>query len=264
MTQRRLAIFDFDGTLARVPEKPVITPEASAAVAKLRHAKAKQKSAQKGTNADRKRAALEMRNTEEKVHELLGGWDGADWWGSQASLSEPHYDKQMNDEVVDAMRQARVDPETRVVMLTGRRGVVAHDVRNVLQHHGLVGKRQIPDSNQKALDHHQGGEHPEEDHHHAHDEFYSGDHRTEANYPKNPKSGKPKGDTWTHKTYAVKNLMHAGIEIVETWDDRADHVIEWHRLGKELLKKWPNLKTFTIHRVFNTPSGHYVQSIPVK
>lgn len=220
MSKRVLAVFDFDGTIANVPEKP-------------------------GPNAPRHH------------------WNNKDWWGSEASLEAPFYDGGVNQEVVDAFKAAKSDPETHAILLTGRRGINAHAVRNVLRNQGLVGRRVIPDSNSKEMDkfkellkHKKDVLHPEEMHDDSHDEYYSGDHRTESDYPIDPnsKKGKPAGDTMSHKTFVVKKLMHDGLEEVHFWDDRPDHVANWMTLGHELLQNWPNLKNAMLHRV-TPPSG---------
>lgn len=212
-----LSVFDFDGTIANVPEKP---------------------------NPD-----------DEKHH-----WDGKDWWGSSASLEPPFYDGWVNDEVVNAFKKAKSDPETHAILLTGRRGVNSHAVRNVLRNQDLHGRRVIPDSNQKEKNKHkdlidQKKDIPHKMNHGSHDEYFSGDHRTEPDYPIDPnsKKGKPAGDTMSHKTYVVKNLMHDGIREVHFWDDRDDHVANWVKLAKELKEKYSNLK-IVLHKV-NPPAS---------
>lgn len=255
---KRLAIFDFDGTLGRVPGKPMIGSEAQKAMRdnetaknELRRVEKNEKSTQKQKEEARQKCKVAL----ELVKKLLNGWDGKDWWGHPASLSQPNYNNSFNDSVLEAFRQAKHDPNTHVAMITGRRSVIAPEVRKVLQQQGLFGKRRIHPDNIKALEDHES--HPNEDQHHAHDEFYSGDFHTD---PTNPASK----ETWEFKRHMVENkLMHAGIEIIETWDDREDHIPNWQSLGKEMLKKWPNLKTFIIHKVENTQNGHYVIDIPV-
>ena len=209
----QLAVFDFDGTIANVPEKP-----------------------------------------KDKI-----GWSGKDWWGNEASLSHPFYGGDVNKEVVDAFKEAKSDPSTHAIMLTGRRGVIAHGVRKVLRSHGLYGRRIIPDSNRK--EHGKFGNlvanqkdvfHPDEMEDDGHEEYYSGDHRTEHDYPKNPdsKKGRPDGSTMSHKIYIVKKLMHNGFQKVDFWDDRQDHIPHFVQLGQKLLDEWPNLKEVWIHQVF--------------
>jgi len=265
--KRRLCIYDFDSTLARVPEKPKISPEANAAISKMRAAAKRLKARQANPNStgeQKQQARKEYNEAEALVRELLGGWDGSDWWGSEASLNDIHYPgKPVNDKVIEAFRQDRVDPQTHVAVITGRRGVVSQHVRNVLRHHNLYGRRVIPDSNELALQKHQDI-HADEKHPHSHEEYYSGDLSTEPDYPKG-NSGKPTSDTWSFKEFAVvKRLMNHNIEIIEIWDDRDDHIGHWQSMGVDLFRKWPNLKEFTIHRVMNTPTSHYIIDIPVK
>lgn len=212
----KLAIFDFDGTLAMVPERPA-------------------------------------------AHEPQHGWNGKDWWGSHQSLSPPFYNGEMNEEVVEAFKKAKADPSTRSVLMTGRRGYISHAVRNVLQNNNLIGKRIIPPSNAKALEKHQDF-HPQEDHPESHEEYYCGDHNYEDDYPKTHKN-KPDGSTLSFKIYIVTNkLMNENIEEIDTWDDRDDHAPHWIKLGVDLLKRYPNLKRYTFHRV--VPGGSVIH-IPV-
>tara|TARA_Y100000034_G_scaffold130080_1_gene187696 strand:+ start:3720 stop:4442 length:723 start_codon:yes stop_codon:yes gene_type:complete len=217
----RLAIFDFDLTIAKAPEKP-----------------------QKGDNRH--------------------GWNGKDWWGSKESLTPPFYDMEVNEEIVEEMRKAKADPNTHVILLTGRRGIVSPTVRNVLRHHGLYGRRMIPKSNDKARSHYRGHEHDHDNHGDAHEEYYSGDFRTEPDYPKFGKKNKPAGDTLSHKVYIIRRMVDRlpTVTTVEMWDDRKDHFPHWMKLGKDLLRTKP-IEKFFIHQVYNTASGtHYVQTVP--
>jgi hypothetical protein len=223
----RLCVYDFDGTLANVPEKP-------------------------------------------------SDWAGKDWWGHSDSLSEPHYDGGVNHEVVNAMKRDNADPHSRVILLTGRRGVIAHSVRNVLRNQGLYGKRAIPDSNKNVQQRFQGNVeaghdviHPDE--HKGHEEFYSGDHSTEDDYPKTQK-GKADGSTLAHKIYRVNKEMTPDVEVLEFWDDRADHIPHFIELGLQLLKQYGvdhggKLQKVIMHRVYPPamPGGQgVVQHIPIK
>jgi len=222
-----LSVFDFDGTLANVPEKP-------------------------------------------------SGWEGRDWWGHQDSLSSPHYEGEVNQEVVEAMKRNNADPHTKVILLTGRRGVIAHGVRGILRNQGLYGKRMIPDSNKNTLQRFKGAVeaghdeiHPDE--HKGHEEFYSGDHVTEPDYPTTHK-GKPDGSTLVHKIYRVNKEMNPSIESLEFWEDRADHIPYFIKLGLDLLKQYGaeaggRLQKVVIHRVYPPamPGGQgVVQHIPIK
>lgn len=216
LSKTKLAIFDFDGTLANVPERPL-------------------------------------------PHEPKHNWNGKDWWGSKDSLTPPHYNGDVIPEVVNAFKKAKADPQTRAVLITGRRDIIAPEVRNVLRSNGLVGKRVIPDSNKKALSKHEPFE--DENHPEAHEEYFSGDHSTEEDFPKTKKN-KPEGGTLIFKMFVINNrLMNDKIEEIDVWDDRADHAPSWIKLGVDLQKQYKNLKRYTFHRVF--PGGH-IQHIPVR
>ena len=108
----KLEIYDFDGTIANVPERP-------------------------GQHDDKR------------------GWSGKDWWGSPQSLLPESeggfYESSVNQEVVDAFKAAKADPNTDAIMLTGRRGIVAPYVRRILRANGLFGRRMIADENAESL-----------------------------------------------------------------------------------------------------------------
>lgn len=222
----RLVVYDFDGTVANVPERPI-------------------------------------------------DWKGSDWWGHSDSLSNPYYDGAVHDEVVASFKRDNADPQTDTILLTGRRGVIAHGVRNVLRNQGLLGKRVIPDSNLKAKDAHSAEIASGKDIHHddhSHEEYYSGDHNYEADYPQTLK-GKPDASTVAHKLYVIKNKkMHKNIEIVEFWDDREDHAPEFIKLGLELIDMYGvenggKLRSVIFHRVFapkHSAGKASIVHIPIK
>ncbi len=216
----RLAIFDFDLTIAKAPEKP-------------------------------------------QKHEKQHGWNGKDWWGSAESLTPPFYNMEVNEEIVGEMRKAKADPNTHTILLTGRRGVIAQEVRNVMRHHGLYGKRMIPDSNKQSQQQHRGLEHEAESRLDAHEEYYTGDFRTEPDYPKFGKKNKPAGDTLSHKIYVIRRVIDQlpSLTTVEMWDDRKEHFPHWMVLAKDILRTRP-IQKFFIHQVYNNASGHYVQTVP--
>ena len=218
---RRLSVFDFDGTIANVPERP-------------------------------------------KAHEPKHGWSGKDWWGSKHSLSEPFYTGSVNQEVVDAFKEARNDPNTVAIMLTGRRGIASPYVRNVLRNQELYGRGVIGSTNEKsqskfqsAVDSKEDMIHPDENSPNAHQEFYSGDFMTEKGYPtKTSKKGKEKPDsnTLAHKTYVINKLVdnYKGFDIIEIWDDRKDHIEAFRNVARILLKEGKT-KQFIIHQVYPPP-----------
>lgn len=219
----KIAVFDFDGTLANTPMKP---------------------------------------NSQEEIKKI--GWDGRDWWGSHASLPDGIT---FNEEVVKAFMDAKQDPNTYAVLMTGRRGITADRIRQMLSNQGLIGRRQISPLNKKALQ--KLTKHPDEDSHpHLHDEFYSGDFITEPDYPRSGKKDKPDSSTLAHKTYIIeKKLMNNNIQELDFWDDRSDHIPHFIKLGMDLQKKWPNLKRVTMHRVYPPQSpgaSAWVQHIPIR
>lgn len=219
----KIAIFDFDGTLANSPMKPE-TPEAKARI----------------------------------------GWNGKDWWGSDVSLPPT---TTLNSEVVEAFKRAKSDPDTYTALITGRRGIVAQNVRGILQRNDLIGARRIGDNNANAKRHHAGQEHPNEKIDSAcHDEYFCGDFVTEPDYPKTGK-GKADSSTLAHKKYVIEKLMHPGVIQLDFWDDRADHIPHFIKLGMDLQRQWPNLKSVAMHRVYapeHPGQPAWVQHIPIK
>lgn len=222
----RLVVYDFDGTVADVPERP-------------------------------------------------SDWNGSDWWGHSDSLSHPHYNGGVHDEVVASFKKDNADPNTDVILLTGRRGVIAHGVRNVLRNQGLQGKRVIPDTNLKAKNAYSADVASGKDMNHDkhdHEEYYSGDHNYEHDYPKTLK-GKPDASTVAHKLYIIKNKkMNNNIEVVEFWDDREDHAPEFIKLGLDLINQYGvenggKLRNVIFHRVFaprNSAGKATIVNIPIK
>ena len=183
------------------------------------------------------------------------GWDGKDWWGSHESLQPPflgninyHY----HQIVLDAYNKSIRDSEVFTIILTGRRGVVAWAVRNLLAKIGIYGKRVVPESNAKAVEKfkqliEQGKDqiYPAPNHH----EYFTSDFVYESDYPKNTK-GKPQHGTIYHKTYIVSKLLHAQMEELVLWDDRNDHIRPFIALSLDFLQNKPNLKSAQINRVF--------------
>lgn len=112
----KLAIFDFDSTLARTPEKPNgwVPPTLP------------------GEKQSR-----------------------GDWWSHPDSLSMPLWDGSFNNNIVAAFKEAQKDPSAHVVLLTGRNGIkTAPIIRQYLRKQGLHGKRVISPSHTKALGRH--------------------------------------------------------------------------------------------------------------
>lgn len=205
--KNRLVIFDFDGTIANVPERP-------------------------------------------------NSWAGKDWWGHPDSLSQPHYKGYVNDAVVDAFKEANADPNTDAILVTGRRGIIASHVRNVLRSNGLRGQRIIPDSNQKALDKHNDNVkngHDEDHKDPSHEEYFCGDFNHEEDFPKSS-NGKADGSTLAHKFYVFQKKVNANTEVIEFWEDRDDHIPHFIKFGLDCLKLYGvenggKLKSVILHRV---------------
>lgn len=184
------------------------------------------------------------------------GWDGKDWWGSKESLQPPFLELRSSichQKVITSFQNAACLNDTFTILLTGRRGVVANEVRQILRRLSLYGTRVIPPSNKKALKAFKKDLESGQDSHDfkfgMHRQYFSGDFITEDDYPKNNK-GKPQHGTIYHKTYIVKKLMHENIKELVIWDDRDDHIRPFIALGLELRRKHENLETVTINRVF--------------
>lgn len=197
--KKRLAIFDFDGTIANTPSKH---PE----------------------------------------------WKGKDWWGHPESLTQPLYNGEVNVAVIQAFKEARSNPETKTVMLTGRRSIVAPHVKSILRKHDLWGKR-ITGQNVTG-DPHLDAENQAD----SHEEYYSGDFVHEPDYPTViSKKNKISKDTSTfaHKTYIIDKLIKENggfYEIIEMWEDRIDH-LELFKAYSIQLKHQHKTNRYVIYQV---------------
>lgn len=174
------------------------------------------------------------------------GWNGKDWWGSKCSLAEVI----LHSNVIQAFANSRNDPNSHTIMLTGRRGIIAWRVREILREAGFPGKRIIPSSNKTALKHFRD-KIPNEDQA-LHAEYFAGDFVTEEDYPRG-KNNKPIDNTLTYKLYIIKKLMQPDINEIDIWDDRKSHFSAMLELAKELLANWHTLQKVTIHQVFPEP-----------
>ena len=221
----KLAVFDFDGTLANTPLKP------------------------QGWKA------TDYIAPDNKIRK-----GETSWWVHPDSLA----DYSFNQQIMEEFKRARQDPQSKAVMLTGRPGMrTAHLVRGRFRQEGLFGRRQISANYQKALERHKtwpNGPHPEEESNpNIHDEYFAGDMRTEDDFPKTSK-GRPKGDTLTHKKYVIEQkLMTDDIEEMDFWDDRESHHEEFVSMFQELLVSWPNLRIVRYHYI----SNNQIQTIPI-
>lgn len=167
-------------------------------------------------------------------------WNGKDWWGSECSLNKAYFHTNIKKRFIEA----REDANSKTAILTGRRGIIAWRIREILHAENLPGKRIIPLSNKIAL------EHFKENNEGSHEEYYMGDFITEEDYPKD-KRNKPISSTLIHKAFIIeKRLMNDTITELELWDDRKDHFHSMIELIKSLLTKWTNLQIATLHQIF--------------
>jgi len=95
----KLSVFDFDGTLVNSPMP------------------------------DTGRIEYE-KNTGQK-------WPHVGWWGKPESLDQNIFDISENPSVINAYRKEKANPNTRVIMLTGRMSKMGHLVKDILDSKGL-------------------------------------------------------------------------------------------------------------------------------
>lgn len=209
--RNRLVIYDFDGTIANVPERP-------------------------------------------------NGWSGKDWWGNKQSLTTPEeggfYDGGVNPEVIASFHKDKSDSNTQTIVLTGRRGIIAPYVRNVLKANNLFGKRMFADNSDKTK--YGNDQHPRENDVDAHEEYFVGDFNSHPNFPKihGKKGLVPDGSTFAHKKFVIEKKVYDndGYDTIEIWDDRKDHIDLFKSVGRELIKNG-KVKQFIIHQVFPPMPG---------
>jgi len=207
----KLAIFDFDKTLAHTPEPP----------------------------QGWKSPPVGPKNKK------------YDWWSHPNSLQNPVYDGELNPKIVAEFKKAKSDPNTHAALVTGRVGMrVAPIIRGHLQGQDLYGKRMIGPAHNKAINRQQQDDplHPHEDHHDSHEEYYKNDYQKEPDYPKNHK-GNPSSDTLDHKRYITSRLMHDGIQEIDFWDDRDNHRQHFLEMFEKYFNQWPNLQTVKFYHV---------------
>lgn len=177
----RLAIFDFDGTLVNTPG-----PEEGKA----------------------------------RYQQVTGQpWPHKGWWGRRETLTPPVFNNEeeaLKQEVVAEFHKAKADPNTQVVMMTGRHGGQEKEVRAILSKYGL-----------------------EPDEH-----YYQG-HKSLLGHPLYPKTQ----DTWDYKNHVLKNILvpRSGIKIIELWDDRVDHVPKWLATCQWIKENYPQINKIIFH-----------------
>lgn len=170
---KHLCIFDFDGTLFYSPSKP-------------------------------------------------SSWKGG-WWGRNCSLLPPyvpHHSKLLdegkhllNEKVVDAYFQSKMNEDTHTVMMTGRHWGLRHEVMNILKAFGLASQEDHEKLKEKSNKY----------------VFISG------------------GNTLEGKLKRIDRFMadYHTIETITMWEDRKEHIEVFSKLKFE---DHPNFKNILIHQ----------------
>lgn len=147
-------------------------------------------------------------------------WPHQGWWGNTNTLEPPVFNaepEKLNPAVARAFHNFRNDPQTYVVVMTGRIAKFENKVKQILNQYGI----------------------------HADEYFFKNQkHLTQdQDYPR-------KGDTFDYKAFVIINrLMNKDVQTVEIFDDREEHIPRFVQLGKNLREKWPNLQAVIIHDV---------------
>ena len=187
-------------------------------------------------------------------------WDGKDWWGSKCSLLPKSdggfYEGNVNQMVIDAFNEAKDDPHTISILITGRRSKVATYVRKILRKNNLFGQRIIGNKHEKAKFHFlndialgKDQIHPKENKLNAHYEFYMNDFTLEDDYPKTKvkKGLKPSHNTIDYKIYIINKFINQndGFDLVEIWEDNKENITRI----KDFLSQNDKIKKTIIHYV---------------
>jgi len=196
---KRIVIFDFDDTLVFTPPPEEGIPNYEKATGKPWLVKDKQ-------------TAI--------AHGFPPTFQRTGWWGRKETLHPPIFDPtpdRLNPDVAKAFHSFRDDPQTYVVVMTGRIESSGERVKEILAHYGI----------------------------HADEYFFQGQKSItkDPNYPK-------VRDTFDYKAFViVHRLMSQDIQVVEIFDDREEHMPKFVELGKQLRTQWPNLQSVIIHDV---------------
>jgi hypothetical protein len=145
-------------------------------------------------------------------------WKGG-WWGRAESLKPPVFNYEpeaLNAPVVKSFMDDKARDDTIVVVMTGRHSALEKEVKEILNKYKLE---------------------PDEEYYKGHPEL-----RKEPGYPQGT-------DTWDYKSWVVKNkfAVRPGIEEIDLWDDRIDHVPKWLELSRWVRKNHPQIKRITFH-----------------
>lgn len=173
-------------------------------------------------------------------------WDGDrhDWFAHPHSLDGDNF-RGFNQQILKAFIEAKKDPNTHAVILTGRKGIISPNIRQILQSNNLYGTRMFPNK-------HPGNaffeKHPGENSHDAHSEFYKGDHEKESDYPKY-KNGNPIQEVEKFKRYIIEKLVTPNIKNIMVYEDKLKNIEEFKSLFAELRQRMPNLKNIVIYHV---------------
>lgn len=146
-------------------------------------------------------------------------WPHQGWWGNPNTLEPPVFNSEpekLNPAVARAFHSFKDDPQTYVVVMTGRIARFENKVKEILNKYGI----------------------------HADEYFFRGQ-KDLTQHPEYPR----KGDTFDYKAFVTVNrLMSPEIETLEIFDDRDEHIPKFVELGKNLKQKYPNLRIL-IHDV---------------
>jgi len=139
------------------------------------------------------------------------------WYGREETLKFDRTSEKLNQDVANTLKLLQSNPQTHTVIMTGRHAALGNTVKDIVSHYGV----------------------------HA-DEYYFKAQKDLTNHPEYPKSN----DTFDYKAFVIiKKLMKESVEILEIFEDRAEHVNQFLQLGKNLKEIWKNLKTVIVHDV---------------
>lgn len=195
----RIVIFDFDDTLVFTPTPEEGIPNYEKSTGKPWYVKDTETAQAHGFPATFRRTG---------------------WWGRPETLHPPIFDahpESLNPMVAKAFHSFRNDPQTYVVIMTGRIESSSERIKEILAKYGI----------------------------HADEYFFQGQKslRKDPNYPKVQ-------NTLDYKTFVIANrLMSPTVQSLEIFDDREEHIPKFVEFGKQLKTKWPNLQSVAIHDV---------------